>query len=156
MRRDIFPWSHFSEAIEILLLPYIDKEVDVVCACPASSLVQTWRRRSRPHSCNVDAGHYCSYACLYATTGTVLGRDSAVNCGGSAVGAHRLAWLFRAVYTGTRPGLTPAIRAGKGWRGRRELAPRCSATQLVARRHDPGQTRRVLNDSYHTHHTGPL
>ena len=40
--------------------------------------------------------------------------------------------LFRAVYTGTRPGLTPAIRAGKGWRGRRELAPRCSATQLGA------------------------
>ena len=28
--------------------------------------------------------------------------------------------LFRAVCTGTRPGLTPAIRAGKGWRGRRE------------------------------------
>ena len=29
-------------------------------------------------------------------------------------------------------GLTPAIRAGKGWRGRWELAPRCSATQLGA------------------------
>ena len=28
--------------------------------------------------------------------------------------------------------MTPAIRAGKGWRGRRELAPRCSATQLGA------------------------
>ena len=41
---------------------------------------------------------------------------------------------FRAVYTGTRPGLTPAIRAEKGWRGRRELAPRCSATLLAARR----------------------
>ena len=40
--------------------------------------------------------------------------------------------LFRAVYTGTRPGLTASIRAGKGWRGRRELAPKCSATQLVA------------------------
>ena len=61
--------------------------------------------------------------------------------------------LFRAVYTGTRPGLTPAIRAGKGWRGRRELAPWCSATQLAARRHAPGQTRRALNDSYHTHRT---
>ena len=24
----------------------------------------------------------------------------------------------------------PAIRAGKGWRGRRELAPRCSATRI--------------------------
>ena len=36
------------------------------------------------------------------------------------------------MYTGARPGLTPAIRAGKGWRGRRELAPRCSATQLGA------------------------
>ena len=32
----------------------------------------------------------------------------------------------------TRPGLTPAIRAGKGWRGHRELAPRCSATQFGA------------------------
>ena len=41
-------------------------------------------------------------------------------------------WLFRAVYTGTRPGVSPAIRAGKGWRGRRELAPRCSATQFGA------------------------
>ena len=40
--------------------------------------------------------------------------------------------VFRAVYTGTRPGVSPAIRAGKGWRGRRELAPRCSATQLGA------------------------
>ena len=39
---------------------------------------------------------------------------------------------FWAVYTGTRPGVAPAIRAGKGWRGRRELAPRCSATQLGA------------------------
>ena len=37
--------------------------------------------------------------------------------------------LFWAVYTGTRPGVAPAIWAGKGWRGRREVAPRCSATQ---------------------------
>ena len=105
------------------------------------------------HSCNVDAGHCCSHACRFATTGSVVSRNSAVNCGGSAVGAHRLAWLFRAVYTGTRPGLTPVIRAGKGWRGRRELAPRCSTTQLAARRHDPGQTRRVLNHLNHRHHT---
>ena len=50
-----------------------------------------------------------------------------------------ISWrLFRAVYTGTRPGLTPAIRAGKGWRGHRGLAPRCSATQLAARGRDPG------------------
>ena len=39
-------------------------------------------------------------------------------------------FFFRAVYTGTRPGLTPAIRVGKGWRGRWELAPRCSATRI--------------------------
>ena len=59
-------------------------------------------------------------------------------CRGSAVAVHRLEdgydelmrRLFRAVYTGTRPGLTPAIRAGKGWRGRRELAPRRSATLI--------------------------
>ena len=53
--------------------------------------------------------------------------------------------LFRAVYTGTRPGLTPAIRAGKGWRGRRELAPRCSATQLGASRW------RIWTDTYVKH-----
>ena len=42
---------------------------------------------------------------------------------------------------------------GSGWRGRRELAPRCSATQLGALRRDPGQTRRALNHLNHTHHT---
>ena len=51
----------------------------------------------------------------------------------SAVAVHGvMGRLFWAVYTGTRPGVTPAIRAGKGWRGRRELALRCSATQLGA------------------------
>ena len=40
--------------------------------------------------------------------------------------------LLRSVYIGTRPWLTPAIRAGKGWWGRRELAPRRSATHLGA------------------------
>ena len=51
----------------------------------------------------------------------------------SAVAVHGVTGrLFRAVYTGTRPGVSAAIRAGKGWRGRRELAPRCSATQLGA------------------------
>ena len=36
------------------------------------------------------------------------------------------------MYTGTRPGVSPAIRAEKGWRGRPELALRCCATQLSA------------------------
>ena len=64
--------------------------------------------------------------------------------------------FFRAVYTGTRPGLSPAIRAEKGWRGHRELAPRCSATQLVACRNAPGQTRRSLSHVHHQHHpSGP-
>ena len=36
----------------------------------------------------------------------------------------------RALCTGTGPRLTPAIGAGKGWRGRRELAPRRSATRI--------------------------
>ena len=59
----------------------------------------------------------------------------------SAVAVHGVTGrLFWAVYTGTRPGVTPAIRAGKGWRGRRELAPRCSATQLGARVRVAGQT----------------
>ena len=47
----------------------------------------------------------------------------------------------------------PAIRAGKGWRERRELAPRCSATQLGALRRLAGQTPSCLNYPYHTHHT---
>ena len=42
---------------------------------------------------------------------------------------HGYGELMRLLF---RAGLTPAIRAGKGWRGRRELAPRCSATQLGA------------------------
>ena len=58
----------------------LTRAVEVGYACPASSLVLTWRRRSRSHSCNVDAGHYCPHARRYATTGTVAGRDSAVNC----------------------------------------------------------------------------
>ena len=58
------------------------------------SRVQTWRKRSRSHSCNVDAGHCCSHACRFATTGVGDVRDSAVFCGGSAVGAHRPAWFF--------------------------------------------------------------
>ena len=49
------------------------------------------------------------------------------------------------MYTGTRPGLTPAIRAEKGWRGRRELAPRRSATQLGAFRG------RIWTDTYVKH-----
>ena len=53
------------------------------------------------------------------------------------------------MYTGTRPGASPAIRVGKGWRGRRELAPRCSATQLGALRHLAGQTPLRLNHLNH-------
>ena len=56
-------------------------------------------------------------------------------------------------HTGTRPGLSPAIRAGKWWRGHRELAPRCSGTQLDACRNAPGQTRRSLSHVHHTPHT---
>ena len=63
--------------------------------------------------------------------------------------------LFRAVYTGTRPGLTPAIRAGKGWRGRRELAPRCSATHLGACFVGAyGETHVVHSGPHHHHHEG--
>ena len=70
-------------------------------------------------------------ACRYATTGAGDGRDSAVTCGGSAVGTHRPA-CFLGPCTQVHGQGSPAIRAGKGWRGRRELASRCSATQLVA------------------------
>ena len=50
-------------------------------------------------------------------------------CRGSAVGAS-FGFLGRVHRYTAR--VAPAIRAGKGWRGRRELAPRCSATQLGA------------------------
>ena len=42
-------------------------------------------------------------------------------------------------------GLTPAIRAGKGWRGRRELPPRCSATRI---RCMPGRSYRQRHVRY--------
>ena len=112
-----------SETIEILLLQYIDKwlmlvvqvrqvlasmldtvvHMPVVVQRQVPWLVETvqnlWEFRSL--HCLLDRLMACLLACR----------------------------LFRAVYTGTRPGLSPAIRAGKGWRGQRELAPRCSATQ---------------------------
>ena len=61
------------------------------------------------------------------------------------------------MYTGTRPGVSPAIRAGKGWRGRRELAPRCSATRIscISLAHidrDMCHTR----SPYHLHHTSHI
>ena len=40
------PMVSFSETIEFLLLQYIDKVVDVGCASPPSSLVQSVRRQS--------------------------------------------------------------------------------------------------------------
>ena len=43
VRRDSFPWSHSSEAIEILLLQYTDKVDDVGCA-----------RRAGSHGCVVE------------------------------------------------------------------------------------------------------
>ena len=99
-----------------------------------------------------DAGHCRSHACCCATTGALAGRDSALSVAlrswhsllGRLMTCPLACRLFRAVNTGTRPGLSPAIRAEKGWRGRRELAPRCSATQLGAFRNEPGQTRRCL------------
>ena len=50
------------------------------------------------------------------------------------------------MYTGTQPSLTPAIRAEKGWRGRRELAPRRSATQIRCM-----HRRRVWRDTHVVH-----
>ena len=57
----------------------------------------------------------------------------AENCGGLRSCSSRCdgkAFLGR-VHRYTARG-SPATKAGKGWRGRRELAPRCSATQLGA------------------------
>ena len=56
--------------------------------------------------------------------------------------------------TGRGPGLTPAIRAEKGWRGRRELAPRRSATQIncMHRRRVWRDTHVVHSCPHHHHH----
>ena len=82
---------------------------------PAGSRVQSWRRRFRSHSCNVHAGHCCSHACRFETTGVGDGRDSAVNCGGSAVGAHRLACFFLGRVHRYTAGLTsPPLGRGRG------------------------------------------
>ena len=76
----------------------------------------------------------------------VMESRCAENCRGLRSCFHGVTGrLFWAVYTGTRPGASPAIRAGKEWRGRRELAPRCSATQLGALRRLAGQTPLCLN-----------
>ena len=55
------------------------------------------------------------------------------------------------MYTGTRPGVSSAIRAGKGWRGRRELAPRCFCHPIrcIRRRRVWRDTHAVLNSPYH-------
>ena len=111
-RRDSFPWSHFSETIEILLLQYIDKSVDVGCASPASSLVHSVRRQSRSHSCSFDAGHCRSHACCCATTGAWTGRDSAetvVNswtrcaCTSLCKDRCRIVWTFLLWRRGSSP-----------------------------------------------------
>ena len=78
--------SHF---LEFLQLQYIDTVIDDCCAAPAV-WVQMWRSRSSSHSCNVDAGHV-AHMPVVASIGAWDGRDSAVHCGGSAVGTHRLA-----------------------------------------------------------------
>ena len=62
---------------------------------------------------------------------------------------------FRAVYTGTRPAVSPAIGAGKGWRGRRELAPRCSATRIRCNRDGVIDRDRSLTSCPHHHHAPP-
>ena len=84
---DISVTAHWQipMVVEFLQLQYIDRVIDVCCVAPAAR-VQTWRIRSSSHSCNVDA-----HMPVVALTGAWDGRDSAVHCGGSAVGTHRLA-----------------------------------------------------------------
>ena len=85
---DISVMAHWQipMVVEFLQLQYIDRVIDVCCAAPAVR-VQTWRIRSSSHSCNVDAGHV-AHMPVVALTGAWDGRDSAVHCGGSAVGTH--------------------------------------------------------------------
>ena len=107
------------------LLQYIDKAVDVGCASPASSLVQSVRRQSRSHSCSFDAGHCRSHACCCATTGAWAGRDSAETVGFRSwhclldrlMTCPPACRLFRAVCTRTRPGADPRHQGGEGVAG---------------------------------------
>ena len=63
----------------------------------------------------------------------VMESSRAENCGGLR---SCFSWCEGKAFLGRVHRYTargsPAIRAGKGWRGRRELALRCSATQLGA------------------------
>ena len=93
------------------------------CACRASSLpYRDAEVVSHGQACLADHRDFAVAVragwSMFLMCGSSKSREA---CSGCAV---------RAVYTGTRPGLTPAIRAGKGWRGRGELAPRCSATRI--------------------------
>ena len=94
---------------------------DVGCVLLAQWLVQLLRRnlRRQPQLFPVQVEGQGSQCRRCSSTGTVRGS---------------MGRLFRAVYTGTRPGVSPAIRVGKGWRGRRELAPRRSATRISCMR----------------------
>ena len=119
MRRDRFPWSHCSaDHGNSPVAVHFDKVFDVpVCGSTVSTgavvemtaelpsfSMQMWRRRSRSHSCNVDAGHRCSHVCRLRNDRCRGWSRQCRKLWSSAVGTYRLAWFFRAVYTGTRPG----------------------------------------------------
>ena len=66
----------------------------------------------------------------------VMDSRRAQNCGGLR---SCISWCDGKAFLGRVHRYTargsPAIRVGKGWRGRRELAPRCSATRIRCIRH---------------------
>ena len=81
----------------------------------------------------------------------VMGSRRAENCG---VLRSCISWCdgkaFFGLCTQVHGQGSPAIRAGKGWRGRRELAPRCSATQLGAS-HERARTDSPCRQSFVPH-----
>ena len=84
---------------------------------------------------------------MLSHTGALAGPDSAVSVGfrswhclGQVDDMPAGVSFFFGPCTQVQCQGSPVIRAGKGWRGRRELAPRCSATQLGAFRRVAGQT----------------
>ena len=131
-------------------IPQFIDTVSMYLLCgPADPQLLLWRRQPRPHSCNssfscldkvVHTPVVCNDRCLVvqraencdvshllfsrcgADRGVVHGNRAGVQLArlgaAGAFGGCRCA--CRALCTGTGPGLTPAIRAGKGWRGRRE------------------------------------
>ena len=143
--------------VEFLQLQYIDRVIYVCCAAPAVR-VQTWRSRSSSHSCNIDAGHVALMP-VVASTGAWDGRDSAVHCGGSAVGSHRLA-CFVGPCTQVHGQGFPRHQGGEGVAGTPGACSQvfCHPIRCILWAYMDRHIRQThrQNHNHHNHHTPPM